>query len=1119
MTHRLSREQLGDERAALLGRIVGALEQIAESIPERARGLRDSNVERLMSFAHPPIEDRAPRVITLGGKRGVGKTSLMLTLIEGWYAIRGRRASDSDWKPSSSEVLSGSIFLPAVDFDPHPDGLSAYAALIGRLEGVVQRANERAVREPEGDAAVSLKEQWDQLLQRAIIGWGAGAQPANRSLDDWGFDVQEQVLAWNRLAVDWRAFVDSLTDRLEQQDLLKKRGLLILPIDDVDMRVSGIKQLLLALRQLHHPRVVYLVSLDMEQATWVLAEELRQEAGVSQHSDARVAPRLEVSATEKLREKIQALAREVLQKSLPAHLIFRLQGLSDADMATRLFAAPRPGPNGSGVTLDQLFHESGLTRELLGMESAQQEVKLSAYLPRNREMSFREAQEVVLSVHGFAQQEELQTTVPAVRVARMLCELSARRRLAPEGMQWNISRQPGSSASWLVHGAVTLMSAPPSGLTDVPERVHEEHDVLVYSGTRVPADPTLVLVRRIIEVVRQQNSEDPPLVLRRETTEVPPDHSFTWRCCGVRRVHGRFIRFPWPAGARSAIAAYIEDPPPEWPLVKPPRLAPTVTQWLDERLPGDPVPGEHNYPEEVGELVQRLQNAVAAKVNIESGPRNGEAPDQGARTEVVQLVGVLAAPESGLPAWKRHALVEAIVTLADGVPEPEDELGEWFEAIEWARQERLQLVAEVEMLDPADEALLGLLQTKKVWNDPLRLWGSWAKNPTDWWWREAHPPLKYVQWSTNAAGIPIFNHLGVEAGLPGIRHFVTAAFAKGLSRPRVAQLFESVHAGHAPISGVSRGTAANYLVDIWRLCTVEVGAAELRDEVTTTETHTKMDECLVPVYQSQPKSYLDGSIGTSLEGTWKVDDLHKADPPWSRELLTALLLVASWLRAPPHRRDMPAMLTMDGRALNWPPLPSPSHDERLRAVACWTLEYAEEERGDLRQRMPSWAILHIVAAACRVAREEQYIFMNSSPILRAPGDADGVRAVVRELLSLLKRSPSVDDEKMHAWVQHVFRQVPMMLPTEARGWWRAFVTDSVALWTQLPHHPSVSELRLLCALNTGDPDTRERFFRVLGTEDEFQFLGPIASLEELVEEHHVNQAQLEEIIHNLQCNP
>jgi hypothetical protein len=1119
LTHRLSREQLGDERAALLGRIVGALEQIAESIPERARGSRDSNVERLMSFAHPPIEDRAPRVITLDGKRGVGKTSLMLTLIEGWYAIRGRRASESDWKPSSSEVLSGSIFLPAVDFDPHPDGLSAYAALIGRLEGVVQRANERAVREPEGDAAVSLKEQWEQLLQRAIIGWGAGAQPANRSLDDWGFDVQEQVLAWNRLAADWRAFVDRVTDRLEQQRLLEKRGLLILPIDDVDMRVSGIKQLLLALRQLHHPRVVYLVSLDMEQATWVLAEELRQEAGVSQHSDARVAPRLEVSATEKLREKIRTLAREVLQKSLPAHLIFRLQGLSDADMATRLFSAPRPSPNGSEITLDQLFHESGLTRELLGMGSAQQEVKLSAYLPRNREMSYREAQEVVLSVHGFAQQEELQTTVPAVRVARMLCELSARSRLAPEGMQWNISRQPGSPATWLVHGAVTLMSAPPSGLTDVPERVHEEHDVLVYSGTRVPADPTLVLVRRIIEVARQQSSDasPPPLILRRETTEVPPDHSFTWRCCGVRRVHGRFIRFPWPAGARSAIAAYIEDPPPEWPLVKPPRLAPTVTQWLDERLPGEAIPGEHNYPNEVGKLVLRLQNAVAAvaaRVNVDEPDE--KAPQQRARREVAKLIGVLAAPESGLPTWKREALVEAIVKLADGAIE---ELKDWFDTIERSRQERLQLVAEVERLDLTDEDLQDLLQTKEVWDDTLRLRGSWAKHPADWWWREAHPPLKYVQWSTNAAGVPIFTHLGVEAGLPGVHHFVTAAFAEGLRRPRIAQHFKRTHQNHEPISRVSQGTSANYLVDLWRLCAVEVGANDREDAVTTTETLIKMDEQLVPVYQLQSKAYFEGSIGASLEGTWEVDDLHRVDPPWSRDLLTALLLVASWLRSPPHRRDMPALLTIDGRTLDWPPLPSPSHDERLRAVARWTLEYAEEDRGDLRDRMPSWAILHILAAACKVAREERYIFMNSSPILRAPGDAEGVLTVIRELLSLLKGAPSVDDEKMHAWVQHVFRQVPMMLPPEVRGWWCTGAFGSPAIWTQLPHHSSVGELRLLCALNTKGPETRKRFFEVLGIKDEFQAIGPIASLEELVEEGHLSREQLEEIIHNLQCNP
>ena len=126
--------------------------------------------------------------------------------------------------------------------------------------GILQHRIERAY---PGPPPKSLQERLRDLYQTAIVGWGTGKirDAFQKDLYDLVLDHQEQHLNWQELQDDWQRFLDCLFNELDRRaDVFPKNGLLVLPIDDADLQIERDRELILAIRLLYRPRLVYLLT-------------------------------------------------------------------------------------------------------------------------------------------------------------------------------------------------------------------------------------------------------------------------------------------------------------------------------------------------------------------------------------------------------------------------------------------------------------------------------------------------------------------------------------------------------------------------------------------------------------------------------------------------------------------------------------------------------------------------------------------------------------------------------------------------------------------------------------------------------------------------------------------
>lgn len=274
---------------------------------------------------------RAYRVIMLDGQRGTGKTSMMLTLIAEWNRrqARGgphRQSRDGKLKEAGERFLLepgdvGVRVLSQLDFDPHPEHLHPYAWLVLAFHRVVDWLDcQRRNRQRDDPTRASLHETWRNLYEQALTGWDAQVQRARMATDIDGFIASslESHRGWHRLKESWREFVDRLLEELREERQLDPDGLLILPIDDLDLHPTLAGGLLRALRLMHHSRLVFLLTGHHAHLRDVFARELL--------------PLVELGDRAATIAQYKKLASDIIDKSIPvsARYSIRLLTLAQA---------------------------------------------------------------------------------------------------------------------------------------------------------------------------------------------------------------------------------------------------------------------------------------------------------------------------------------------------------------------------------------------------------------------------------------------------------------------------------------------------------------------------------------------------------------------------------------------------------------------------------------------------------------------------------------------------------------------------------------------------------------------------------------------------------------------
>ena len=231
-----------------------------------------------------PVQVRRPQVLLLDGERGTGKTSLLLTMAHWWNIHDGCSVQRPDRAgaqyQSRVERLSDRLpFKPActtpthihplriLDFDPLPPQMPLIAGIIQAWQPLAKEYDTLSRRpEEECDGEVkTLEDQWANLFRVAAVGWSP--VPAAKGLLEYVLDRQEQLSDWQRLGQSWQEFVRKVITRgkcLKDHDQLVGEPIFVIVIDDVDLQVERIRELLPALRMLHHPNVAFLVAADWE---------------------------------------------------------------------------------------------------------------------------------------------------------------------------------------------------------------------------------------------------------------------------------------------------------------------------------------------------------------------------------------------------------------------------------------------------------------------------------------------------------------------------------------------------------------------------------------------------------------------------------------------------------------------------------------------------------------------------------------------------------------------------------------------------------------------------------------------------------------------------------------
>ena len=291
-------------------------------------------------------DNRRHRVLMLSGPRGSGKTSLLLTLLAGWRAAWTKNwntIADPEHQKEVEELfdhMDDVRPLKPLDFDPLPPDLPLYGWIVqafrplvdwltndGQAIGSIESDHLRNASERGGAKnPQSLHEQLQKLYQMAIVGWGSGKlrEAFQKDLFDLILDQEDQHLNWQRLQSSWQNFLNDLFKELDRKrDVFPQKGLLVLSIDDADLQIERDRELILAIRLLHHPRLVYLLTGDIENLYKNLKLEFLGRMVSLSNTDG-----FDSNAFDESEERSSSLAFALTEKVLPTSHVLELKRLT-----------------------------------------------------------------------------------------------------------------------------------------------------------------------------------------------------------------------------------------------------------------------------------------------------------------------------------------------------------------------------------------------------------------------------------------------------------------------------------------------------------------------------------------------------------------------------------------------------------------------------------------------------------------------------------------------------------------------------------------------------------------------------------------------------------------------
>jgi hypothetical protein len=277
-------------------------------------------------------EPRGNRVVLLDGARGSGKSALLVSLLDAYStALAEQRVPKGyeAWLSPEDRVVPVGL----VDLQPLPHSTNLLFHLVANLERVVEAMETRqdaprlgtAAWHPGGENESHSRKYWRNFVRVAASGWKDNLEARKGTLDAEAFAVEVEQGELQRLDVarSFREFVDALVKdyRVWNHWQSSAPPLFLLAIDDADMNPDHTENLLEMVRKLWHPRLAFLLTGDSELFLSTLSKSRPGLLGSDIY--AKVIPLRhrcelrELSLQQRLEKKPPALEKLLMQIPLP----------------------------------------------------------------------------------------------------------------------------------------------------------------------------------------------------------------------------------------------------------------------------------------------------------------------------------------------------------------------------------------------------------------------------------------------------------------------------------------------------------------------------------------------------------------------------------------------------------------------------------------------------------------------------------------------------------------------------------------------------------------------------------------------------------------------------------
>ncbi|WP_375769860.1 hypothetical protein NR798_02945 [Archangium gephyra] len=261
-------EQLTSDQRDAGVKAARLIAEMSESrLPEPESSSRHSYLPEI-----DPIRDN--HVVLIDGRRGSGKSLLLLTLLKSYRDAATESKVVADFK---GHIHSGHSIIPVglIDLQPLPEDTNLLFYILGHLERVVEaiegNQGEPRQRVPEAWEEVDTQElpsrrRWRELARAAAFGWGGNLKERKARLDPESYAVEMEHGELQRLDAihRFRLFMEALVSDYQQWRRWERNRLpfFLLTIDDADMNPDRSGELLELIRKLWHRRLGFLLTGD-----------------------------------------------------------------------------------------------------------------------------------------------------------------------------------------------------------------------------------------------------------------------------------------------------------------------------------------------------------------------------------------------------------------------------------------------------------------------------------------------------------------------------------------------------------------------------------------------------------------------------------------------------------------------------------------------------------------------------------------------------------------------------------------------------------------------------------------------------------------------------------------